>query len=121
MTEGIVFGEEAARKIIRGINSLESEGLTVAAQLAARGFAVYEGELTSAMAATTNGKTNPKKCKAKCWQPILGNTDDPVKMEVAEIEFDLVNRSNKLPAAPVGTYVIFVRLRDEWRPLWVDC
>ena len=121
MTEGIVFGEEAARKIVRGINAIDSEGLTVGLESAGRGFAVYEGELTTALTSTTNGKTNPTKCKAKAWQPIIGDTSDPVKMEVSETEYNLVNRSQTLPNASVGTYCIWARIKGEWRIIWVDC
>jgi hypothetical protein len=81
----------------------------------------YEGELSVALIATTNGKTGATKCKAKRWIPDPTSVSDPIAMVLDTVEYDLVNRSNKLPAAAIGTYCIWIRISSEWRIIWADC
>lgn len=123
MNDKVVYGGEAARKIERVVKrGLQDVGLEADERAALiRGVTVYEGELSSALTATTNGKTNPTKCKAKEWVYDPADNSDPKKMILKAKEINIVNRSNKLPNLVAGTYIIWIRIKREWRIIWADC
>ena len=117
-----MFGEKASEKIVRATKrGLKDTALTPGVRPRPTGITVFEGELVTDLIATDDGKSNPTTCRAVAWVPTPGDTHDPIRMENGIPEFALVNRSQTLPAAPPGTYCVWIRLRNEWRIIYVDC
>jgi hypothetical protein len=119
------FTERAARKILDATRRILNHGDPVEFPDygGVRRFGLYEGQLTSALDAPSNGMTAPTTCTAKRWVPVPGSTAVPVRMslgtETTDI-FTLTNRCTGL-SAPANTYVIWIRIGNEFRIIWLDC
>ncbi len=121
----VEFTERAARKVLDATRRVLNHGDPVdfPDYGGVKRFGLYEGELTSALAAPSNGKTAPTQCTAVRWVPVAGSSADPVPMANgtdASDTYTLTNRSTGLSGA-VGTYAIWIRIGKEFRVIWLDC
>lgn len=112
----------AFRKIKRATVRILSQGERVpAASMGSRSPSmVFEGELTSDLAAPSDVLTGATTATAKRWIPTPGTTASPIELQLGDEEFTLVNRSDGLTAT-TGTHVIWLRVGLEWRIIWADC
>ena len=120
----VTFTPSSAERIAKTVRAVEGEPSTglLTESTKVETFVFYEGELTSSLTATTNGQTAPTTCTARRWVPIPGDTNDPVHKQLDTVEYKLVNRSNSPSMhGTSGTYVIWIRLANEWRVIWLDC
>ncbi|MEI8019661.1 MAG: hypothetical protein WCH39_15755 [Schlesneria sp.] len=119
------FTERAARKILDATRRVLSHGdpVNFPDYGGVKRFGLYEGHLITDLSSPTNGRTSPTTCTARRWVPDAGSTAIPVPMSPGTSEsdyFTLTNRSAGL-SAPANTYVIWIRIGNEFRIIWLDC
>ena len=116
-----LYGEVANNKLTRVVRRvLTDTALTEATQAPVGGVKLYEGELTLDLAAPGDGKTGATTAKAKEWIVIPGTTGETAQLQLGDLEYKIVNRSETLSAV-AGTYIIWIRIHNEWRIIWADC
>jgi len=121
---GDTFSRRATEKIVRATKKVLGEpitGLSSPGRSPFPGLVIYEGELTTALTATTDGKNNATRCKARRYVPVPNDTASPPRMQLDTIDYNIVNRSKQLPALAIGTYIMWTRVGNEWRLVWADC
>lgn len=116
-----LIGPKALDKIVQTVRARRLTELTPGDLGLPYGIAVFEGETISKIYATTDGRLTPSTGYAREYVPIPNETNDPPRFQLGERIFKLVNRSSRLPAVEIGTYCIWIRIKNEFRMIFVDC
>ncbi len=119
------FTIDAAKKVLQATRRVLSHGQSPIGPslFGSTGLVFFEGEATSQADRPSNAKTGATTCTASRWKPVQGSATNPVAMEMStdtQDQFTLVNRSLSMKI-PIGAYLVWVRIGNEWRVIFADC